>query len=70
MELESDPFLKVFLKEGGGSKKSFSKVVFLSSILMIYIFLYILNVLRHPVVFSATQLSVISLCDSLQPQRL
>ena len=61
MELESDPFLKVFLKEGAGSKKSFSKVVFLSSILMIYIFLYVLNVLSHPVVFSATQLCDISL---------
>ena len=72
MELESDHFLKVFLNgrcgEGGGLKKSFSKIVFISSILMIHIFLYILNVLSHSVVFSAIQLSVTTLYDSLQPQ--
>ena len=70
MELESDHFLKVFLngRGGGGLKESFSKIVFISSILMIHIFLYILNVLSHSVVFSATQLSVTTLYDSLQPQ--
>jgi len=70
MELESDHFLKVFLngRGWGGLKKSFSKIVFISSILMIHIFLYILNVLSHSVVFSATQLSVTTLYDSLQPQ--